>query len=349
MQNKKNDSIIGKQGAVESPQVLPGSLWGVAAFFNPVPYAVKLDNYMKFRAANKKQGLKLLTVELAFGDRPFQLQQDDADLLIQIRSDSLLWHKEALLNIGIEQLPQDCDKVVWLDTDVIFPDDNWIIETAKMLQRYKVLQLFKLVHAFDKKGNIDWSAHGSLYRHITGENYTYICPGLAWAIRRELIQKCKIYDAMVLGGGDTLFLHAVLNVLPDMLHSCGNNLLQHYKEWSSRLSDEIKGSYYYLDTEALHLYHGKIINKRYSLRDYWYEKYMFDPYKDIVRGSNGCWMWNSNKTKLAKLVKKYLQSRNEDDLLLFYFIYNIPHFFVRIMQRVLNKIHKTSTGYLYRA
>ncbi len=321
-----------KHNVIESPQALPGSLWGVTSFFNPVSYDARINNYRKFRAANKKQGLKLLTVELAFGDRPFQLTREDSDLLIQIRSDSILWHKEALLNIGVGQLPQDCDKVVWLDADIIFPDDNWITETAKMLQRYKVLQLFKLARELNKKGNIDCTINGDLFYYVTGVNCFLRNPGRAWAIRREIIQKCKFYDVMVLGGGDTMFLHAIHNSLPEMLRSCSNNFIQHYKEWSSKLSDEIKGSYYYLDTEVLHLYHGKIINRRYSLRTCWYGKYMFDPYRDIVRGNNGC--WNLKYPKMKRLVKKYFWMRNDDDLFFFNLMYNFPSFFFWIKHKL---------------
>lgn len=322
---------MSKHNAVESPQDLPGSLWGVTAFFNPMRFIAKLDNYMKFRAANKKQGLKLLTVELAFGNRPFQLTGKDADMLIQIKSDAILWHKEALLNIGINQLPQDCDKVVWLDADVIFTDDQWIAKTAEMLQRYKVLQLFKKVSFLNKKGKTDWNARGEICEYFTDEVCLRVNPGLAWGARREIIQKCKIYDAMVMGGGDTMFMHGLFDDLHNVLNFCGNSLLPHYKEWARQLSDETKGSFYYLDIRILHLYHGRAANRRYNLRDSWYRKYLFDPYEDIKREENGC--WNFKNLEMKKLVKKYFRMRNEDDSLLFHFIYSIPFFSLESQRR----------------
>lgn len=332
-----------KQNTVKSPQVLPGSLWGVAAFFVPQLATARKDNYMKFRAANKKQGLKLLVVELAFGNRPFQLTNKDADLLIQLRSDTILWHKEALINIGIKQLPQDCDKVVWLDTEIIFTDNSWIAKTADMLEKYKILHLFKTVVFLNKKGNICSRSCTGLFPYLANEDCSYVTnPGLAWGARREVIQKCKIYDAMVLGGGDNLFLHGLFNGFPDILRFCSNNLLRHYKEWSNKISDEIKGSFYYLDSEVTHLYHGNIPYMLYHIRDKWYRKYLFDPYEDIERDSNGC--WDLKNRKIEKLAKKYFIMRTGNYS--FWFIYGIPFFFRRIINYVLRRIREVRINYL---
>ena len=41
-----------------------------------------------------------------------------------------LWQKERLLNIAIENLPKTVEKVMWLDSDLIFLNDDWVAETA---------------------------------------------------------------------------------------------------------------------------------------------------------------------------------------------------------------------------
>src|SRR5262245_3945888 len=81
-----------------------GELWAITAYFNPVGYARRLANYRVFRA---HLPIPLLTVELAIG-RDAELTAADADVLVQLRTDAVLWHKERLLNIALVRLPQCC-------------------------------------------------------------------------------------------------------------------------------------------------------------------------------------------------------------------------------------------------
>ena len=127
--------------AIELPEKLPGSFWGLTTFFNPNNYKNKISNYGLFRESAKRQGLKLVTVECAFKNSPFQLTAEDADILIQVRSNSVLWQKESLLNIALSKLPSDCDKISWIDNDIIFLNDNWVSETSKLLEAQKKILL----------------------------------------------------------------------------------------------------------------------------------------------------------------------------------------------------------------
>ncbi|MEI6850247.1 MAG: hypothetical protein WCK29_04375, partial [archaeon] len=129
------------------PKKLPGSFWGISTFFNPTGYKNKYENYKLFREASKAQGLKLCVVELAFDDAPFELTKKDAEILIQIRGNknNIMWQKEAMLNLGLKNLPRDCDKIAWIDCDIIFKNENWVAETSKLLEKYNVVQPFKYV------------------------------------------------------------------------------------------------------------------------------------------------------------------------------------------------------------
>ena len=133
-------------------QSLPGSFWGMTTFFNPTGCKNKLENYKKFRESSKKQGLNLLTVELAFNGQPFELAKDDAEMLVQVRSNSIMWQKERLLNIGLKHLPEDCDKVAWIDCDLIFKNDNWVKEASNLLEKYAAVQLFSFLVSLPKEG-----------------------------------------------------------------------------------------------------------------------------------------------------------------------------------------------------
>ncbi len=112
-------------------------LWSITAYFNPLGSARRLDNYRAFRAALR---CRLVTVELGFGE--FALDTGDADILVQIPGRDLLWQKERLLNIALEQLPDDCDKVAWLDSDIVFVRRDWAAATSRALDDHRIVQPF---------------------------------------------------------------------------------------------------------------------------------------------------------------------------------------------------------------
>ena len=97
-------------------------LWAITSYFNPMRYGRRLANYRLFR---EHLPLPLITVELSFGGQEeFDLREGEADVLIQLRGQDVLWQKERLLNVGLGALPSECTKVVWFDCDVVFGEDS---------------------------------------------------------------------------------------------------------------------------------------------------------------------------------------------------------------------------------
>ncbi|MFX5494217.1 hypothetical protein ABTD62_20980, partial [Acinetobacter baumannii] len=80
--------------------------------------ASRRRNYGLFMQGMREAGVPCLTVECAFGDAPFDLPPS-LDV-IQIRSETLLWQKERLLNLGASWLPASCRFVAWIDCDILF-------------------------------------------------------------------------------------------------------------------------------------------------------------------------------------------------------------------------------------
>ena len=78
-------------------------LWAVTSYFNPAGYHRKLPNYRTFR---KQLAVPLLAVELSHSDK-FELEPNDADVLVQLNGGNVMWQKERLLNVGISHLPND--------------------------------------------------------------------------------------------------------------------------------------------------------------------------------------------------------------------------------------------------
>src|SRR5450759_1082712 len=73
-------------------------LWAITSYFNPVGYRRRLSNFRIFRERLK---VPLVVVELTYGS-DFELQEQDADILIQLRGGAVLWQKERLLNLALQ-------------------------------------------------------------------------------------------------------------------------------------------------------------------------------------------------------------------------------------------------------
>ena len=300
------------------PKELPGSFWGLTCFFNPQQYKNKKENYLKFRESNKKQGLNLICVELAFGNNPFELTNDDADILIQIRTTSVLWQKERLLNIALKSLPFDCDKIAWLDCDIIFEDDNWIKLACNSLEKYAVIQLFETAIFLEKDLNKETATRfTSLIKKVEDLGVEQMFAGhsgFAWAARREIFETNGFYDRAILGGSDKIMALSLFSIVSRYQFLLSNQKITNFVEkWTEKICPLVKNSVNYLPLTIIHLYHGEKKNRAYRERDYILSYYKFDPEKDIKLNEHGVWVWNSKKRLLHKAVNDYFISRNEED------------------------------------
>jgi hypothetical protein len=305
-----------------------GELWAVTAYFNPLRYATRLANYRVFREHLR---VPLLAIELGFDGR-FDLDTDAADVVLRRTGRDLLWHKERLLNDAIVMLPPRCDRVVWLDADVVFADDGWTERLAEALDRHRLIQPFARFHHLGEEEPLPpstegrppdgWSlAHllrtGALpddhWRHCgTSMVYRYT-PGLAWGAWRADVEAAGLYDALILGSGDRAFFSAACGRQEDFVVKLSMNARQadHYLAWAGPVAAQFAGDFASLDGDVLHLWHGDLRYRAYCAR---YEKlaaHDFDPRVDIAREEGGSWRWGSDKPDLHTYVARYFRDRRE--------------------------------------
>jgi glycosyltransferase involved in cell wall biosynthesis len=130
---------------------VPKPLHVVVGLSNPMRYASRYRLYDAFRKYVADSGAILTTVELALGDRHFEVTHHDNPRDLQLRSDTILWQKEDLLNAGIRHLTSrtdpDAEYIAWIDSDVIFTRPDWATETVHLLQTYDVVQMW--THSID--------------------------------------------------------------------------------------------------------------------------------------------------------------------------------------------------------
>jgi hypothetical protein len=279
----------------------------VTCLFNPAGYSRTKSKYREFR--ENLQNIPLVTVELSW-DGKFE----SADgIHLHADSSNILWQKERLINIGIDALPDQCDKVAWVDADLIFTNPNWVNEADKVLESKQIVQLFeRVINLGPDRNPVDsvesWGSacqreEPDIVKHHVGH---------AWAVRRDLL-KDGLYDRMIIGGGDWLMADAwfgrgdqgVLSLLPPRLK-------RDFQDWNRVNFPDPVRDIGCVPGEILHLYHGDKSQRRYNSRYQVLWQNDFDPVIDIEKNSDGVWAWATKKTGLADGVKKYFQVRNED-------------------------------------
>jgi hypothetical protein len=334
MSETKNDLTLNPPDAHMDMQ---DNIWGVSTFFNPAGYQNKRSNFLTFATRIRRQGLKLLVMELTFDNDAPSLPEEIADLHVVLNSADVLWQKERLLNLALDLLPASCKQVAWLDGDIMFGKAAWVQDAQQALVKHSVIQLFDTAYFLPPPASIqpgtaqahgwvsDSGRHsmesvGKAYREgkleqiISGRRQ----PGLAWAARRELLEQVRFYDKLVLGGGDTLMVFALLglhnheNVRSTFQAWWSPALLEDVMGWAARLSAAVEGNVGYIASTVYHLWHGNRTNRAYGQRHALLCQYEFDPECDLALDSNGCWRWATDKPELHDGVRKYFYDRRED-------------------------------------
>ena len=81
-------------------------------------------------------------IECLIGNAEQQLP--DSPYITRVHTDSLLWHKESLINNVVKDLPPNFKYIFWIDADVIFTNQNWLVDSVRELQNFRnIVQPFE--------------------------------------------------------------------------------------------------------------------------------------------------------------------------------------------------------------
>lgn len=303
-------------------------LWVVAVVSNPIRFASRYRLFKNFIKHMKDHNVNLCVVEEAFGDRPFELENEvGIDIYVKVRSFDELWHKENLISLGVSRLPYDWEYLAWLDGDIEFTRKNWASECVHILQHYMFCQLFQTAIHFGPNEEVLKVHNGFAYNYqrgiydvgMYGSGYGYVGhPGFAWACRREAwdaIGGFSEADTAILGSGDH---HLAMAIIGRVKNSWPQNVTKGYKTpWlhvQSLSESYIKRDVGFMQGSILHYWHGKIKDRRYADRWKILSDNEFDPRFDLKRDSQGLWQLAGNKPKLRDDIRAYFRARAEDSI-----------------------------------
>lgn len=303
-------------------------MWAITSYFNPENFQSRYKNYKVFR---DKLNIPLITIELSF-DNQFQLNNNDAEILIQISGGSVLWQKERLLNLALQKIPQSVENVAWIDCDVFFELANWSEMAIDALRQNNIIQLFSEAYYLKpnltdpgsenihetKKGLVASYKNVQLTSEIPTEWSEEYHPGFAWAAKKSLIIKHGLYDRLIIGGGDSALAYALYGQYEALKirHFLNDIRYKNYLEWSQPFNSVINSKIDYVDQKIYHLWHGEIENRQYYSRHLKLNELGFDPYNDIDFDDNGLWKWTNASKEVRLFLLNYFKHRKEDEFFL---------------------------------
>ncbi|MBJ44698.1 MAG: hypothetical protein CMJ80_15730 [Planctomycetaceae bacterium] len=269
-------------------------------------------------------------MELAY-DADWELEKDDAEILIRLRGGDVLWQKERLLNVAMDAVPDYCEAIAWLDCDIIFPDENWGRLTLHQLEKNAIVQPFSQI--YDQTSETDTAPCGPPHRTRTSlvyrvadnapiseignarlRNEWNCASGLAWAGRRDILRQHGLYDACIVGGGDRAIACAAYGAWkPLQRRQCMNNAQRRfYESWAVPFHECVNANVGYVPGVVINLVHGTTTNRNQARRFQLLEQYDFDPFTDLTLDRQGAWQWATDKQEMHDFVNQYFQLRAED-------------------------------------
>jgi len=287
----------------------------LAAYYNPAGFRARRANYAAFAAHMQSfPAVRLVTVECAFGDSPFELEAGAG--VIQVRAEHPIWISENLYNIGLSRT--DSPYVAWIDCDLLFQNPHWAEQTIEALQTYHVIQPWSTVYCLDSDGRKMDEGMGAFCRiHQHGEfDCKGIChAGYAWAIRRQVLEAAGgLLEDLVLGGADELMSRAIFDadrrsfptVITGPYRACVD-------AWCRRFSAAVQRSVGYNDGDIHHLFHGHLADRQYFPRHFIPQSHGFDPAIHLRRNADGV-VQLIDQPAMCDRIRTYFEARQEDSV-----------------------------------
>lgn len=267
-----------------------------------------------------EQDVELFVVEMVYKNELFYVTDKKNKNHLQLHADIPLWHKENMINIGIQRLlPPHWKAVAWIDADIEFDSPTWVTDTLKVLNGYKdIVQLFSHAVDMDKIGMTLQTFSSFGYQFETGKKYVtsgpdFWHPGYAWACTRKAYEKMGgLYDLSILGSGDhnmalSFIGNGVKSVNTHVSHDYTHSVLQFEKRVKNLRLGYVPGI-------IRHFFHGSKANRKYTERWKILVDHKFSPLKHITKDHNNMIIPTPQcPPQLLKDIITYFKERNEDE------------------------------------
>ena len=279
----KNKTIFANKYHTNSEAVV------ISCYYNSEKSPYRLKAFKQWHESIKHLNHRI--IECVIGDGTPELGFLNDKNITTITTPNLLWHKEAILNKIISELPKEFKYIFWVDADVIFTNNDWLTEGVKVLQTKNVIQPFEYCVHLDKDqavpsfnmhivtqskspNRVNTKVWRSFCANFTdnvnwvSENYNeHGHVGFAWGARREILDTVPLYDRALIGGADHIIAHAAAGQIN---HSCivksFTDNLDEVNAWSAKFAYIVNDKVGYVKGNLFHIWHGDIEKRQYLKR-----------------------------------------------------------------------------------
>ena len=304
--------------AIKNNDPIENKLHVILVISNPCLYArryILLKEFVK-RIEEEEDNVILYIVEMAYNTQQFIVTNSFNKRHLQVRSDTPIWHKENMINLGVKLLPSNYKAFAWIDADIEFDSNSWALDTLKILNGSKdIVQIFS--HAIDmyRDETTIQIFNGFGYSFCKKKAYNkrsidYWHPGFAWAITRKAYEKVGIYDKGILGSGDNIIALSLINKV-HIIHNLKYNLdyINSMLEYQEKAKHLRLG---YVPGIIRHHYHGSKKNRQYTERWQLLIKYNYSP-NDLIYQNNILVPSQEFDPNFKNEILTYFIDRKEDE------------------------------------
>jgi len=313
--------------AIINNEPIDSKLHVVITISNPCLYARRYILLKEFinRMELEETDVIVYVVELVYKKQKYIVTQPNNKRHLQIRTETPIWHKENMTNLGVQQLlPPNWKAMAWIDSDVEFENPSWAMDTLKVLNGTKdIVQVFS--HCVDMNQHEEtmhiFTSFGHQYvkkRQYTKKPNNFWHPGYGWACTRKAYEKMGgLYDKAILGSGDNIM---ALCLIQQGLMGINEESTEDYKESVLDFQNRVKllrlG---YVPGVIRHHFHGSKKNRNYGERWKILLNYDYEPSEHVTYADNGVLVpTDSCPKEMLDEIFGYFKERNEDEF------YQIP-------------------------
>ena len=307
--------------AIINNDLLDNTLHVITVISNPALFARRYILTKQFvQRMEQEANVKVYTIELAYGSQTFYATDPNNPQHLQLRTDTPLWHKENMINVGVcNLLPENWKAMAWIDGDLEFESATWASDTLKLLNGYKdIVQVYSHCLDMDKDESTmrTFSSFGFQYEKKQPYSKTlanFWHPGYGWAITRKAYERIGgLYELAILGSGDNIMS---LSLIENGIKGINPKSTQEYKESIISFQTKMKTLRLgYVPGVIRHHFHGKKENRKYAERWSILIDYNYNPQIHITKNSDGILIPTQEcpKEMLAN-IQEYFCQRNEDE------------------------------------
>lgn len=318
---------------------MDSKLYVVTMISNPVRYRSRYELYHRFAGQMKEAGVKLITAEIAYGDRPFMVTERDNPHHLQYRTIDELWHKENALNLAINyvmQLDPDAKYIAWIDADVIpmRPIREWLEETVQQLQIYQIVQMFETAYDLDPKMKVIGQPQVGFFAQYIKSGYklpnrggfwkedyylnSHGHPGFCFAANVDALKAVGgLIDFAILGAADRHQALGLIGCMDQSFETRNSGYVKKLLEWQTRCTRWIKRDVGFVPGSIYHYWHGSKKDRGYTSRWKILVDNQFSPDTDMKYDHQGILQletWDDRQIMLRDQIRSYFRMRNEDSI-----------------------------------